>query len=244
MKSIQIKNRFRYMILMFSCVMLAAGFMACSDDDIDEPADLYADLHIRGNDEAGNPADLPLEDGYLLELGNGESSSYHYSVKTNMQSWTVSSKGEGDLSWLRIWPGTGEGDGRFYIKLSKNYGFTERNAQIVITASNGKEIHLFDVKQNEGKRVLDASGIKEINSQATHMAIKVTTNAEGWIVSGYDEGVTIESVDNDRENGLVVYSVPANDAPDAKDRKFNIYLSTTDSPVLQTTFTLTQKKPE
>lgn len=241
MKSIQIKNIFKIILLTLSCVILVPAFVACDDDnDVKEPTDPYANLHMRGIDEAGLPADVPLGEDYALDLGNGASGSYEFSVRTNINSWTINAKGEGDLSWVNIWPGTGEGDGRFYFKLSRNLTFEERSAEVVITASDGKEVHLFDVKQAAGVRAIVLSGIKTINAQATQMAIKVETNVGSWDVVKYPDDITIEKVD--QENGVIVYHVPANDDPKAKEREFTIEVESTDddTAVVKEKFTLKQ----
>ena len=117
-----------------------------------------------------------------------------------------------------------------------------RHAEVFVTASDGTEFRLFDVDQGaSGRNLWLTPASKTVTSAAIKLGFAVETNTSGWDLVGYDEGITIVSVD--KETNMIVFSVPANDAPGAVERKLRLYVNTTDTPVIEKIYTLTQKYP-
>lgn len=233
-----IKNMIKMGIMAMLCVAFVVTQYSCSDDDsVTEPDNIYVQFGERVNNE-----DVLLSENYLLEVARTESSNYYYFMYTNIQKWTLSAKGEGDMSWVRFFPNEGEKDGRFYFAISENKTLEERNADIMVTASNGKATKLFSVKQAAAIRALwFTPASKTIDSKENIVSFVIETNTAGWELTGYDEKITVMSVD--KTTGRVVVKVPANDAVGAVERKLIIYINSTDSPVIEKTFTITQKYP-
>lgn len=233
------KNTFTINTLIILSIVFVNIFSSCSDDDSDkEPENPYLELGIRTNDNI----DKMLPEDYSLTLGSGVSESYYYFMYTNIEKWTISAKGATDVSWVKFWPSEGKKDGRFYLKTDENQTLEERKADVIVTASNGKEITLFTVSQAAPARTLWLSPkSKTVTYEKRLLTFSVNTNALGWDIVSYDEGITIISVD--KETGKVVFEVSANNAIGATERKLKIFINTTDTPVLEQIYTLTQKYP-
>lgn len=168
----------------FLISLLAAFFTACSNDD--------DDLGVAYFSIEGNPTSLSVTNtGIDYDLTKAQK----YVIRSN-RPWKVVP--QGDVSWVRIFPMEGEGDGIIRVSVEANSTFNQRIGNFAFVAGGEEQPTLLRVEQAASVPSITIAGAEKgltIARDGGQVKVSVTANvAWNYSLSGADDWLTTGEV--------------------------------------------------
>lgn len=190
-------------LLTAATILFSVSFSSCDENDPDPigGSDVAFGVTYKGSDGVERDSLLPTD--YVCSFPQKGGSMYFY-MESNVGKWTLS-PGEGQESWVEIWPAEGEGDGRFGIKALPNPSAYPRDYTINVVNSAGQIMGRLPIYQDPAPPSLKinySSTPKFVSSLGETFQVKVTANI-AWIAVANDSWITIGEVTDSTQQIII-----------------------------------------
>lgn len=118
--------------LCFHLVLIAVVMVCMFSCNNDSDEQYYIRMGVTETDVlTGEKKDVLIERDYVWDNSkSGDIKSFF--LYSNLPEWEVRTEAESDVDWIEVWPGEGNEDGRFYVKVYSNSTSEERTSSLNI----------------------------------------------------------------------------------------------------------------